>query len=116
MRPAPRKSQGKAASRRSRPHAVNGTVPPQLAPYSKRQKREYLTVKEIELLMDTARKRGRYCHSDATMILVGYRHGLRAAELCARSGGIRSILGVGPLGDRSPTDYPRYSTLPLSRL
>src|SRR5260370_29459100 len=30
-----------------------------------------------------ARERGRYDHRDATMILVAYRHGLRAAELCA---------------------------------
>ena len=29
-----------------------------------------------------ARKRGRYGHRDATMILIGYRHGLRASELC----------------------------------
>src|SRR5262249_26660634 len=29
-----------------------------------------------------ARKHGRYGHRDATMILVGYRHGLRASEVC----------------------------------
>lgn len=33
--------------------------------------------------MDTARGRGRYGHRDATMILIAYRHGLRAGELCA---------------------------------
>lgn len=33
--------------------------------------------------MHTARRRGRYGHRDATMILLGYRHGLRASELCA---------------------------------
>jgi type 1 fimbriae regulatory protein FimE len=32
--------------------------------------------------MDRARKRSRYGHRDATMILVAYRHGLRASELC----------------------------------
>jgi integrase len=32
--------------------------------------------------MDCARKRSRYGHRDATMILVAYRHGLRASELC----------------------------------
>jgi integrase len=32
--------------------------------------------------MDGARKRGRYGHRDATMILVAYRHGLRASEVC----------------------------------
>ena len=29
-----------------------------------------------------ARKSSRYAHRDATMILIGYRHGLRASELC----------------------------------
>ena len=33
--------------------------------------------------MHTARRRGRYGHRDATMILLGYRHGLRASKLCA---------------------------------
>ncbi len=42
--------------------------------------REYLTVNEVEKLI-TAAKRNRYGHRDATMVLVAYRHGLRAAEL-----------------------------------
>ena len=45
-------------------------------------KRRYLTQREIERLMDCARKYGRYGHRDATMILVAYRHGLRASEVC----------------------------------
>jgi type 1 fimbriae regulatory protein FimE len=44
--------------------------------------REYLTEREIERLMAAARKSSRYGHRDATMILIGYRHGLRAWELC----------------------------------
>jgi site-specific recombinase XerD len=44
--------------------------------------RRYLTGREVDKLMETARKRGRYGHRDATMILVAYRHGLRASELC----------------------------------
>ena len=44
--------------------------------------REYLTAAEVERLMAAARKYSRYGHRDATMILIGYRHGLRAAELC----------------------------------
>ena len=44
--------------------------------------REYLTGREIERLMAAARKRSRWGHRDATMILIGYRHGLRASELC----------------------------------
>ena len=45
-------------------------------------KRRYLTEREIERLMDCARKHGRYGQRDATMILVAYRHGLRASEVC----------------------------------
>jgi integrase len=43
--------------------------------------REYLTPSEVEKLISAARK-GRYGHRDATLILVAYRHGLRAVELC----------------------------------
>ena len=34
-----------------------------------------LTAREIERLMDAARKSSRWGHRDATMILIGYRHG-----------------------------------------
>jgi site-specific recombinase XerD len=44
--------------------------------------RKYLTAREIEKLMDHTRKHSRYGHRDATMILVTYRHGLRASEVC----------------------------------
>jgi integrase len=44
--------------------------------------RRYLTEREVEKLMDTARKHSRRGHRDATMILVAYRHGLRASEVC----------------------------------
>ena len=57
---------------RSPPTAVNSSV----------RTREYLTTAEIERLMAAARKSSRYGHRDATMILIGYRHGLRASELC----------------------------------
>ena len=40
------------------------------------------TTAEIERLMAAARKSSRYGHRDATMILIGYGHGLRASELC----------------------------------
>ena len=42
--------------------------------------REYLTADEVQTLIDVA-KANRYGHRDATMILVDYRHGLRASEL-----------------------------------
>jgi integrase len=44
--------------------------------------REYLTASEVEALMAAARKSSRYGHRDATMILIAYRHGLRASEVC----------------------------------
>jgi site-specific recombinase XerC len=53
----------KPASRKRTPNIVNLTV-----------KRRYLTEREVERLMDCARKHGRYGHRDATMILVVYRH------------------------------------------
>src|SRR5215208_7130383 len=43
--------------------------------------REYLTPAEIEKLSKAARE-GRWAHRDATLILVAYRHGLRAKEAC----------------------------------
>ena len=48
-----------------------------------RRPREYLTAKEVAKLMEGARAHRRYAHRDATMILIAYRHGLRASELCA---------------------------------
>ena len=49
-------------------------------PHAELRAREYLTAAEVERLM-TAARGGRYGHRDATLILVGYRHGLRASEI-----------------------------------
>jgi type 1 fimbriae regulatory protein FimB/type 1 fimbriae regulatory protein FimE len=40
-----------------------------------------LTPGEVEALIEAA-KTNRYGHRDATMILIAFRHGLRAAEVC----------------------------------
>jgi type 1 fimbriae regulatory protein FimB/type 1 fimbriae regulatory protein FimE len=62
--------------------SVNGKLPPRRLPNAARRPREYLTPAEVERLIAAARTRnGRYPHRDATMILLAYRHGLRAAEL-----------------------------------
>src|SRR5262249_55383307 len=61
----------KSASKKRPPTIVNLTV-----------KRRYLTEREVDRLVNCARKHGRYGHRDATMILVAYRHGLRASEVC----------------------------------
>jgi hypothetical protein len=63
--------ENRTAARRT-PSTVNSSV----------RTREYLTTAEIERLMAAAKKSSRYGHRDATMILIGYRHGLRASELC----------------------------------
>ena len=62
--------------------AVNRTLPRRL-PNSTYRVREYLTEKEVDRLIEAARKRGRNGARDAAAILLAYRHGLRAAELCA---------------------------------
>ena len=41
-----------------------------------------MTDAEVERLMAVSRKSSRYGHRDATMILLAYRHGLRASEVC----------------------------------
>lgn len=61
----------------------SGTVPPLFTPYKEKRPREYLVEYEVEELIAVAKKRGRYGHRDATMILLAYRHGLRVSELCA---------------------------------
>jgi type 1 fimbriae regulatory protein FimE len=43
--------------------------------------KEHLTEEEVDQLRKTAGRLGRYGHRDATMILVGFRHGLRVTEL-----------------------------------
>src|SRR5262249_10783725 len=64
------------------PTTVNRTLPRRL-PNSAYRVREYLTEKEVDRLIEVARKRGRNGARDAAAILLAYRHGLRAAELCA---------------------------------
>jgi site-specific recombinase XerD len=68
---------------KSAPTTESGTVVPfpGSLPVAETSRRSYLTEREVEQLCDAARKRGRYGHRDATMILVAYRHGLRVSEL-----------------------------------
>jgi integrase len=69
-----------------RPNNENRSVhrrrlPPRRLSNSELRPREYLTPAEVETLIRTARQ-GRYGHRGATLILVAYRHGLRAVEIC----------------------------------
>jgi integrase len=61
------------------PPIVNRTVPLR-RPNAELRTREYLTDAEVARLAEAA-KGNRWGHRDAAMILVAYRHGLRAAEL-----------------------------------
>lgn len=62
------------------PRHANRTVPVRPANAELRS-REYLTPAEIETLMAEARNGSRYGQRDAALILIGYRHGLRAVEI-----------------------------------
>jgi type 1 fimbriae regulatory protein FimB/type 1 fimbriae regulatory protein FimE len=62
------------------PATEKRTVTPNRLPNADLRTREYLTEAEVERLMAAA-NRNRWGHRDATMVLVGYRHGLRASEL-----------------------------------
>jgi type 1 fimbriae regulatory protein FimB/type 1 fimbriae regulatory protein FimE len=59
---------------------VNGTVPPRRVPNAELRTREYLDEFEVNRLIKAA-KANRNGQRDATMILITFRHGLRAAEL-----------------------------------
>ena len=63
------------------PMAENRTLP-RRQPNAAYRQREYLTETEVERLIEAARKRGRNSTRDSAAILLAYRHGLRAAELC----------------------------------
>jgi integrase len=63
------------------PTEVKRTVAPRRRPNAVLRTREHLTPGEVDTLIEAA-KANRRGHRDATMILVAFRHGLRAAELC----------------------------------
>jgi site-specific recombinase XerD len=63
------------------PTEINRTVVPTRRPNAELRTREHLTAGEVEALVEAA-KTNRNGHRDATMVLIAFRHGLRAAELC----------------------------------
>jgi integrase len=63
------------------PATKKRAVTPRRRPNSELRSREHLTETEVEKLIEAARG-NRYSHRDAVMILVAYRHGLRASEVC----------------------------------
>jgi integrase len=72
----------KSRSRVSAQSTVKRTVPRGRLPNAQYRTREYLTEREVERLMKAAGN-NRHGHRDATMILMAFRLGLRASELCS---------------------------------
>jgi type 1 fimbriae regulatory protein FimB/type 1 fimbriae regulatory protein FimE len=67
------------------PATAKRTVTPTRRPNAELRPREHLTQREIEKLIETA-KGNRWGQRDSTMLLVAFRHGLRASELCGLQG------------------------------
>jgi integrase len=63
------------------PSIKKRAVGPTRRPNRELRSREHLTEIEVGRLIAAA-KNNRHGHRDATMLLVGYRHGLRASEIC----------------------------------
>jgi len=63
------------------PATENRTVTLLRRPNAELRPREHLTEREIDKLFEAA-KGNRWGQRDATMILIAFRHGLRASELC----------------------------------
>jgi type 1 fimbriae regulatory protein FimB/type 1 fimbriae regulatory protein FimE len=74
------KTLGKSQIRLVTPATENRTVTLRRRPNADLRTREYLTEAEVERLLKGT-KGNRWAHRDGTMILVAYRHGLRASEL-----------------------------------
>jgi integrase len=63
------------------PASENRTVTPLRRPNRELRPREHLTEREIDKLIAAA-KGNRWGLRDSTMVLIAFRHGLRASELC----------------------------------
>ncbi len=61
--------------------ALRTVTMPVRRPNAEYRPREHLTEREVQRLIKAA-KRNRHGQRDSLMILIGYRHGLRASELC----------------------------------
>ena len=82
---------------------------PRRKPNAEYRSREHLTEREVERLIE-AMKGNRWGHRDATMVLIAFRHGLRAAELLdLRWDQIdleHALLHVRRLKNGSPATHP----------
>jgi hypothetical protein len=73
----------KTHRKRAAPASLKRKVPRRL-PNKALRTREHLTEKEVERLIKAAND-NRNGHRDATMLLMAFRHGLRASEVCDHS-------------------------------
>ena len=64
------------------PAKENRTVTPLRRPNADLRPREHLTEREVDKMIEAA-KGNRWGQRDSTMLLIAFRHGLRASELCA---------------------------------
>src|SRR5438552_9075695 len=85
------------------------TVMPKRAKNADLRTREYLTEHEIDALMAAARQ-NRYGHRDATLILISFRHGLRASEAVDlrwdQVDFVRAVLHVRRAKQGTPSVHP----------
>src|SRR2546426_10636742 len=100
----------KSALRLIHPSNEKCAVHPVRRPNAEYRTREHLTEVEVERLIETA-KTNRYGHRDATMILLAFRHGLRAAELVDLRWdqidfGKPAVLHVRRLKNGTPATHP----------
>jgi type 1 fimbriae regulatory protein FimB/type 1 fimbriae regulatory protein FimE len=84
-------------------------VRPKRRPNAELRTREFLTDAEVQRLQEAA-KDNRYGHRDSTMILIAYRHGLRASEFVdLRWDQVdfdRAVLHVRRIKNGSPSTHP----------
>ena len=82
---------------------------PRRKPNAEYRSREHLTEREVERLIEAA-KRNRWGHRDDTMVLIAFRHGLRASELVDLSWGQvdleHALLHVHKVKNGSPATHP----------
>jgi integrase len=64
------------------PAKAKRTVTPLRRPNAELRPREHLTQRELDKLINAA-KGNRWGQRDSTMLLIAFRHGLRASELCS---------------------------------
>ena len=77
---------------------------PRRKPNAEYRSREHLTEREVERLIEVA-KDNRHC--DATMVLIAFRHGLRASELVWDQVDLEhALLHVRRVKNGSPATYP----------